>query len=111
MADATSPAPSPFLDPSFMEDPYPALAKLRAEDPVHFVAPMGFWVILRHDDVKRLFNDPENATPDGRARAAPQALLGRAHAPGGETLRGAGSRDSRTLRGAPAPGPRRDRPD
>jgi cytochrome P450 len=58
---------SPFLDRSFMDDPYPALAKLRAEDPVHFVAPLGFWVILRHDDVKRLFNDPENATPDRRS--------------------------------------------
>jgi cytochrome P450 len=64
---AAQPAPaSPFLDPSFMDDPYPALAKLRAEDPVHFVAPLGFWFILRHDDVKRLFNDPENATPDRR---------------------------------------------
>jgi hypothetical protein len=65
---AAAPAPaSPFLDASFMDDPYPALAKLRAEDPVHFVAPLGFWFILRHDDVKRLFNDPENATPDRRA--------------------------------------------
>ena len=67
MAAAAQPAPaSPFLDPSFMDDPYPALAKLRAEDPVHFVAPLGFWLILRHDDVKRLFNDPEYATPDRR---------------------------------------------
>jgi cytochrome P450 len=67
MAAAAQPTPSsPFLDPSFMDDPYPALAKLRAEDPVHFVAPLGFWFILRHDDVKRLFNDPENATPDRR---------------------------------------------
>jgi hypothetical protein len=67
MAAAAQQAPaSPFLDPSFMDDPYPALAKLRAEDPVHFVAPLGFWFILRHDDVKRLFNDPENATPDRR---------------------------------------------
>jgi cytochrome P450 enzyme len=67
MTDATQQAPvSLFLDLSFMDDPYPALAKLRADDPVHFVAPLGFWVILRHDDVKRLFNDPENATPDRR---------------------------------------------
>ena len=67
MAAAAPQAPaSPFLDPSFMDDPYPALAKLRAEDPVHFVAKLGFWLILRHDDVKRLFNDPENATPDRR---------------------------------------------
>jgi cytochrome P450 len=67
MAAAAQPTPaSPFLDPSFMDDPYPALAKLRTEDPVHFVAPLGFWLILRHDDVKRLYNDPENATPDRR---------------------------------------------
>ncbi|MEN8158605.1 MAG: cytochrome P450 [Myxococcota bacterium] len=65
MAAATEAAQSPFLDPSFMDDPYPALAKLREEDPVHWV-PLGFWLVLRHDDVKRLFNDPENATPDRR---------------------------------------------
>ncbi len=33
---------------------------------MHFVAPLGFWFVLRHDDVKRLFNDPEYATPDRR---------------------------------------------
>jgi cytochrome P450 len=67
MAAAAEQAPSsPFLDPAFMEDPYPVLARLRAEDPVHRVGPLGFWLILRHDDVKRLFNDPEYATPDRR---------------------------------------------
>jgi cytochrome P450 len=66
MAAAEQPSPSPFLDPGFMDDPYPALARLRAEDPVHYVAPLGFWLVLRHDDVKRLFNDPEHATPDRR---------------------------------------------
>ena len=65
MAAASQADQSPFLDPKFMEDPYPALAKLRAEEPVHWV-PLGFWLVLRHDDVKRLFNDPENATPDRR---------------------------------------------
>jgi cytochrome P450 len=64
--DTTRPSTSPFLDPSFMDDPYPALAKLRTEDPVHFVPPLGAWMVLRHDDVKRLFNDPENVTPDRR---------------------------------------------
>ena len=58
---------SPFLDPTYQDDPYPRLAKLRAEDPVHFVAPLGLWVILRHDDVKRLFTDTEVVTPDRRA--------------------------------------------
>jgi cytochrome P450 len=60
------PAPSPFLDPAWVDDPYPRLARLRAEDPVHFVAPLGLWVILRHDDVKRLFNDTEVVTADRR---------------------------------------------
>jgi cytochrome P450 len=45
------PPTSPFLDPAYMDDPYPRLAKLRAEDPVHFVSSLGFWVILRHDEV------------------------------------------------------------
>jgi cytochrome P450 len=57
-------ASSPFLDPTYMENPYPRLAKLRAEDPVHFVPPLGFWVVLRHDDVKRLFSDTELVTPN-----------------------------------------------
>ena len=40
MAAASQADQSPFLDPNFMEDPYPALAKFRAEDPVHWV-PLG----------------------------------------------------------------------
>jgi cytochrome P450 len=65
MAAAAQAPASPFLDPAFTDDPYPVLHRLRAEDPVHWV-PLGFWLILRHDDVKRLFNDPEHATPDRR---------------------------------------------
>jgi len=66
-AEASAAAiPSPFLDPAHLDDPYPRLARLRAEDPVHFVAPLGFWVILRHDDVKRLFTDTDIVTPDRR---------------------------------------------
>ena len=48
-------------------DPSPLLHRLRAEDPVHFVAPLGFWFVTRHDDVKRLFNDPENVDAGPRA--------------------------------------------
>jgi cytochrome P450 len=55
---------SPLLDPAHLTDPFPRLAKLRAEDPVHFVAPLGLWVVLRHDDVKRLFSDTQVVTPD-----------------------------------------------
>jgi cytochrome P450 len=48
-------------------DPAPILHALRREDPVYFVSSLGFWLVTRHDDVKRLFNDPENVTQDRRA--------------------------------------------
>ena len=56
-----------FLDLVAAEDPAPILHRLREEDPVHFVDPLGFWFVTRHDDVKRLFNDPENVTQNRRA--------------------------------------------
>ena len=33
---------------------------------MHYVPSLGFWFLTRYDDVKRLFNDPENATMDRR---------------------------------------------
>jgi len=62
--------PDPFLELLAAEDPYPLIHALRESDPVHFVAPLGFWFVTRHDDVKRLFNDAENVTGDRRAWAA-----------------------------------------
>src|SRR4029453_8210672 len=32
----------------------------------HFVARLGFWLVTRHDDVKRLYHDPEHVTLDKR---------------------------------------------
>src|SRR5262245_31640566 len=70
MSAAPQTPQDPFLDlvatASAGGDPAPGLHKLRAEDPVHFVAPLNFWFVTRHDDVKRLFNDPENASQDRR---------------------------------------------
>jgi len=57
----------PFVEMMTADDPYPTLHALRASDPVHFVAPFGFWLITRHDDVKRLYHDPEHVTLDKRA--------------------------------------------
>jgi cytochrome P450 len=51
-----------FLDLVEAEDPAPLLHRLREEDPVHYVESLGFWFVTRHDDVKRLFNDPQNAS-------------------------------------------------
>ncbi len=52
--------------PEFIDDPYPEIARLRAEDPVHWVPQAGLWFVTRYDDVKRLLHDPENVSPDPR---------------------------------------------
>ncbi len=62
MEASVSPDRDLFLDLVEAEDSGPLLHRLRNEDPVHFVESMGFWFVTRHDDVKRLFNEPENAS-------------------------------------------------
>ena len=46
----------PF-DPDYAEDPYPALARLRAEDPVHFSADLGAWILTRYADCQAVLHD------------------------------------------------------
>jgi cytochrome P450 len=43
------------LDPSFREDPYPSLARLREIDPVN-ETPLGFYRLTRYEDVDRLLH-------------------------------------------------------
>jgi cytochrome P450 len=69
-AQADGTPQDPYLQMMEAPDPYPLLHELREQDPVHFVAPLGFWFVTRYDDVKRLFNDPDNCTGDRRAWAA-----------------------------------------
>lgn len=57
----------PFFELLGARDPAPTIHRLRREDPVHFVPGIGFWFVTRYDDVKRLFNDPENVTGDRQA--------------------------------------------
>jgi cytochrome P450 len=57
---------NPFFEMLAADDPSPILHALRASDPVHLVEPLGFWLVTRHDDVKRLFNDPDHVTNDKR---------------------------------------------
>ena len=64
-------------------DPFPLLARLRAEQPVHFCEPMQVWLITRYDDIfqglrdtKRLSSSRDGMylgplTPDNRPRAQP----------------------------------------
>jgi len=66
MAEPAEVLDSPVLSEEFVLDPYAVIARLRAEDPVHFVPGLGFWMVTRYDDVRRLFTDP-NVTNDPRA--------------------------------------------
>lgn len=60
----TSASPSrPFAldphDPEMLANPYPAFARLRTEDPVHF-SDLGFWVVSRYADVRAIVMDRHN---------------------------------------------------
>lgn len=54
------------LSPDFRDDPYPALHRLRARDPVN-LSPIGTWRLTRYDDVAQVFKHaPTSMTlPDG----------------------------------------------
>jgi cytochrome P450 len=57
---------SPVLTDEYVLEPHATIARLRETDPVHFVPGLGFWLVTRYDDVRRLFTDPD-ATNDPRA--------------------------------------------
>lgn len=66
MGESAAVIESPVLSERFMLDPCAVIARLRSDDPVHFVPGLGFWMVTRYDDVRRLFTDPD-ATNDPRA--------------------------------------------
>jgi len=64
-------------EPFRLDDPFPAYAALRAEEPVMYDERIGYWVVTRYDDVKAVFEDwhtfsSENAQAPVRERG-PQA--------------------------------------
>lgn len=50
---------SDVLDPSFVADPYPALAQARQEDPAHYLPDYNMWLVSRYADVRAIFKDPD----------------------------------------------------
>ena len=58
--------PVPLFGPAYHQDPYPVLAWLRDNSPVHeFRFPVGdlrMWLITRYDDVRTLLADPRLST-------------------------------------------------
>lgn len=74
---STAPADHHGFEPFTMEDPFPAYANLRGEQPVMFDERVGLFVVSRYDDVKAVFDDwetfsSENAQAPVRERG-PQA--------------------------------------
>lgn len=62
-----------MLDPDFhfdpfeaetLADPYPTWALLRAEDPIHWSPKLRAWLITRHEDCRRFFQDHEMLSAD-----------------------------------------------
>ena len=62
---------NPF-EPGYIDNPYPALRRLREADPVHH-SPFGFWLLTRYDDVNAVMRDVTNMSVDDRK--APRRLL------------------------------------
>lgn len=73
-------APFNPFDPSFQADPYPVYARLRETFPV-YVAPIGFTVLFRHDDVLNFLRDPALSVEERHQKPTPvteliQSLVG-----------------------------------
>jgi cytochrome P450 len=59
MSEAVCPAGYHGFEPFDMNDPFPAYAELRAEQPVMFDDRIGYFVVTRYDDVKATFENWE----------------------------------------------------
>jgi cytochrome P450 len=68
MAAATDAPSDPLFSAQYFEHPEDVIARLRRNDPVHFIAPIDAWIVTRYADVRQLFTDP-NVTNDRRAYA------------------------------------------
>ena len=57
---------SPFnpFRPTYMEDPYPTLARLRAAEPVHWSPDLGAWVITSYAECLRILQDDDSFSSD-----------------------------------------------
>lgn len=51
-------------DPAVNANPFPAFAKLRAEDPVHWSPAMKAWIVTRYDDVRRIALNNQQISAD-----------------------------------------------
>lgn len=62
-----------FFDPSrkgYGDDPYPSLERLRREEPVHWSAALGAWVVVRYADCAAVLQDTERFSADPEREGA-----------------------------------------
>ncbi|MEX2375811.1 MAG: cytochrome P450 [Dehalococcoidia bacterium] len=52
------------IRPSYIENPYPALARLRAEEPVYYSRELSAWVVTRYADCARALREPTTFCSD-----------------------------------------------
>jgi cytochrome P450 len=62
--------------PSFLADPYPAFARLRAESPVHWVPAWNCWLITRGDDIDATIRDTKRFRSSDRVTRVIEATPG-----------------------------------
>lgn len=58
--------------PSYLQDPYPSLARLRDRDPVYWSPEFSAWIVTAYEDCSRVLRDPETFT----ANTAHEAVAG-----------------------------------
>ncbi len=66
MTDAQAPPIFNPLEPGYVEDPWPHLAEIRDEDPVHHML-TGQWGLFRYSDIFTLLRDPTLSVDDSKA--------------------------------------------
>lgn len=69
-----------LVSKEFMEDPYPILRRLRAEDPVHWSDSIGGWILTRYDDIVITFKDVSHFSNEGRLAKVVEYLPAEARA-------------------------------
>ena len=71
-----------FFDPTrpaYLANPYPALTRLRCEDPVHWSAGLNAWVATRFAECAEVLRDGRRFTVDPARTAGPRAAAIAAH--------------------------------
>src|SRR5262245_10734047 len=77
---ATKAAPATLLTEGALQDPFDIYRRLRAEQPVAFIADQSFWLVTRYDDCEFILSHPEKfssreaVSSTNAYRRSPEAL-------------------------------------